>query len=144
MVNVQATDREDYFKQAGEREQSLRELDAFIRQHTPHLKPLLHGGMTGSWLAYGMQPYQTKSTKEPSEWPIVALAAQKNYFSLYLMVADGHEYMAEKWKNDLGKVSVGKSCIRFQKTDALDRKAAAHMLEEIDQRFSNGELLYSV
>jgi hypothetical protein len=144
MVNVQASDREDYFQQAGEREQPLRELDAFIQQHAPHLKPILHSGMSGSWLAYGLQPYQTKSMKQPSEWPIVALAAQKNYFSLYIMVADGHEYLAEKLKDTLGKVNVGKSCIRFKKTEDLNREAAARMLQGVDQQFTKGEILYSL
>jgi hypothetical protein len=143
MVNVQAKDREDYFRQAGDREAALREIDAFIQKNAPHLTPQLHGGMSGTWLAYGLQPYQTKSMKEPADWPIVALAAQKNYISLYVMVADGSEYLAEKLKNELGKVSVGKSCIRFKRAEDLDHEAAARMLRGIDQRFVDGELLYS-
>lgn len=144
MVNIQAKDREDYFKKVGERETELRELDALIQKSAPHLEPILHGGMTGKWLAYGMQPYQTRSMKEPSEWPVVALAAQKNYISLYVMAAEDGEYVAEKYADELGKVNVGKSCIRFKKSEDLDKDAIQRLLKRIDTRFAAGDMRYSV
>lgn len=54
------------------------------------------------------------------DWPIIALASQKNYISVYVCASDGKEYIAEKYKDKLGKVSVGKSCIRFKKLEDVD------------------------
>jgi len=52
--------------------------------------------------------------------PTVALASQKNYISLYVCAIQKEEYIAEKNKDELGKVSVGKSCIRFKKLEDLN------------------------
>ena len=66
MAVIQASDREDYFRQCGDKAAIIREFDDFIRGHAPHLEPVLFDGMTGTWLSYGLQPYQTKSMKTPS------------------------------------------------------------------------------
>jgi hypothetical protein len=144
MVNVQAKTREEYFGLAGEREPALRELDEIIQKSAPHLEPLLHGGMSGSWLAYGMQPYKTKSMKEVSEWPVIALANQKNYMSLYVMAIEDGDYVAEKYQDALGKVSVGKSCIRFKKLDDLNKEALQVMLAKVDASFVEKGSVYSL
>ena len=54
---------------------------------------------------------------------IAALAAQKNYFSLYLMNVYGNKE-TEKWFRDEfnkagKKLDMGKSCVRFKKLDDL-------------------------
>lgn len=143
MVNTQVATRDEYFKAAGEREAALRELDAHIQKAAPHLKPHLHGGMSGKWLAYGMQPYKTKSMKEPDEWPVVAVANQKNYISLYVMAVEGDEYVAEKYKSELGKVSVGKSCIRFKKLEDVNLAGIEKLLNTIDRRFVKEGRVYA-
>lgn len=138
-MNIQAKTREEYFAQTGEREPQLRELDGFIQQHAPHLPAVIFGGMSGTWLGYGMQPYQTKSMKEPGEWPVIALASQKNYISLYVMATENGEYVAEKYAPDLGKVSVGKSCIRFKSLDDINLDEVAKILQKIDQQVADGK-----
>lgn len=144
MVNVQAKSREAYFELAGEREPALRELDIIIQTAAPHLEPLLHGGMSGTWLAYGMQPYQTKSMKEASTWPVIALAAQKNYISLYVMAVENGRYLAEEYEKDLGKVNVGKSCIRFKKLDDLNLETVKKLISKIDKDFVEKGTVYSL
>jgi len=42
-------------------------------------------------------------------------------------VAD--EYIAERHKNDLGKVSVGKSCIRLKKIEDINLKALERVIK---------------
>ncbi len=69
-------------------------------------------------LGYGSFKYKNYQ-KKIIDWPIVALASQKNYISLYVCALDGKQYLAEKYKDKLGKVSVGKSCIRFKKIEDL-------------------------
>lgn len=56
-------------------------------------------------------------------WPIIALASQKNYISLYVCAVQGGEYIAEKYQNELGQVSVGHSCIRFKRIEDLNLPA---------------------
>lgn len=68
-----------------------------------------------------MEILSTKNyKKEIIDWPIVALASQKNYVSLYVCAIEDGEYLAEKYKSKLGTVSVGKSCIRFKKLEDLN------------------------
>ena len=55
--------------------------------------------------------------KASSSRPIVALASQKSYISVYVCAVDKGKYLAETHAKDLGKVSVGRSCIRFRKLE---------------------------
>jgi hypothetical protein len=92
-------------------------LDAFIRKTAPSLKPAFPYNMPG----YGSFKYKNQK-KQILEWPVIALASQKNYISLYVCAVWNGEYLAEKHKKDLGKVSVGRSCIRFRKIEDLNLK----------------------
>lgn len=142
-VEIEADSREEYFAAVGDRERELRELDAFIRQHAPDLPPVLAQTM-GAVLGYGEQPYQSKSMKEPIDWPVVALAAQKRHISLYLCALEDGQYVAEKHAAELGDVSCGKSCVRFTKSDKINRDALARILADLNRRFVAGERLYAV
>ena len=77
---------------------------------------------------YGKFKYENYK-KEIIDWPTIALASQKNYMSLYLCAVDKGEYIAEKYKNELGKVSVGKSCIRFKKLEDLNLKTLKKVIK---------------
>lgn len=98
-----------------ERKDTMLHLHDLIKKTVPTLKPHFASNMLG----YGSFSYRNYK-KEMIEWPIIALANQKNYISLYICAVKDGEYIAEKYKNDLGKVSVGKSCIRFKKLEDLN------------------------
>ncbi len=98
-----------------ERKADIKFLHKFIQKASTKLKPYFAYNMLG----YGKFPY-VNYKKEKIDWPVVALASQKNYISLYVCALDGKVYLAEKYKKDLGKVSVGKSCIRFKKLEDLN------------------------
>ena len=53
-------------------------------------------------------------------WPLIALAAQKRHLSLYVCAVVDGGYLAEERAERLGKVSCGKSCIRFTSLDRVD------------------------
>lgn len=93
-----------------ERKEIITFLHKFIRASAPKLKSHFAYNMLG----YGSFPYRNHK-HEVITWPTVALANQKNYISIYVCAVEGKEYLAEKYKAKLGKVSVGKSCIRFKK-----------------------------
>lgn len=98
-----------------ERRNMILFLHDFIQRSAPTLKPHFAYNMLG----YGSFKYKNYK-KEIIDWPIISLASQKNYISLYVCSVIDGEYIAEKNKEKLGKVSVGKSCIRFKKIEDLN------------------------
>jgi uncharacterized protein YdhG (YjbR/CyaY superfamily) len=122
---TKATTVEEYLSQVPpERKEIIDFLHEFIQKSAPTLKPHFAYNMLG----YGSFPY-TNYKKEKIEWPIVALANQKNYVSVYICALEKGEYIAEKYKSELGKVSVGKSCIRFKKLEQLNLDVLARLIK---------------
>lgn len=122
---VKAKSIEEYFALLPpEKREVMDFLDQFIRKTVPSLKPLFAYNMPG----YGTFKYKS-AKKELLDWPIIALANQKNYISIYVCAIDGNEYIAEKYKNELGKVDVGKSCIRIKKLQYLNLETLAKVLK---------------
>lgn len=98
-----------------ERKEIINTLHKFIHDSLPKQKVHFAYNMLG----YGSFPYRNYK-KELISWPLIALANQKNYISIYVCsVLDG-EYIAEKYRDNLGKVSIGKSCIRFKKLEDIN------------------------
>ena len=112
-----------------ERKELIDFLHDFIQKSAPSLKTFFAYNMLG----YGKFPY-VNYKKEPIEWPVIALANQKNYVSIYVCsVVDG-EYVAEKHKDELGKVSVGKSCIRFKKLEDVNLDVLKKVIKIAEKR----------
>mgnify|MGYP001581901065 CR=1 FL=1 len=112
---VKAKSIKEYFDMLPkERRVPIKFLHTFIKKTVPKLKPKFLYNMPG----YGSFRYKNYK-KEIIDWPIIGLASQKNYISLYVCALEGKHYLAEKYKNELGKVSVGKSCIRFKKIEDI-------------------------
>ncbi len=111
-----------------ERRVSVEFLHKLIIKTVPKLKPYFAHNMLG----YGSFPYKNYK-KEMISWPVVALASQKNYISLYVCALDGGKYLAEKYAKELGKVSVGKSCIRFKKIEDLDLVTLKKLLKRAEK-----------
>ena len=141
-MQINAASREEYFEAAGPREGELRQLDAIIREYAPALTPALSDGIGAPMLGYGEQPYQTKAMKEPGTWPVVAVAVQKRYLSLYVSAVIDGEYLAERYASQLGNVSCGKSCIRFTKVDKINLETLKKILIEVNDRYVAGEKLF--
>ena len=122
---VKAKTREEYFALLPpERRGMMDLLDKFIRKTVPSLKPIFAYNMPG----YGTFKYKNYKN-EIIDWPTVALANQKNYISIYVCAIDGNEYIAEKYADKLGKVSVGKSCIRIKNIGDLNLETLAKVLK---------------
>lgn len=90
----------------------------FLHQTIQKVSPKLNAHFATNMLGYGTFPYKNYK-KEMIEWPIIALANQKQYISIYVCALDQGVYLAEKYKDQLGKVKVGKSCISFKKLEDL-------------------------
>lgn len=129
------TDDEYVSMLTDERREAIEALDALIKDEVPGLQ---------RWFAYNMLGYgkfkYIDYKKEENEWPIIALASQKNYLSLYVCAVDKdneNQYIAEKYANQLYKdgikPNVGKSCVRFKKLDDLDLNIVRKILREAEQ-----------
>lgn len=101
---------------------------------------------------WGMIAYEVPLSVAPDTYngkPLLyaALAAQKNYLSLYLMCvyssgADSKRFRAE-FKASGKRLSMGKSCVRFRRAEDLPleligRTIAATSLKEFVKRCSRG------
>ncbi|MFN7975787.1 MAG: DUF1801 domain-containing protein [Acidobacteriota bacterium] len=108
------------------RRSEIAKIDALIRKTVPKLERVMYGKMIG----YGPFRYRYASGREGDACKL-ALASQKGHISLYTCAtSDDGVYVAEKHAAALGKASVGKSCIRFQKLTDLDAATLKKVLRE--------------
>lgn len=123
---VKAKTIEEYIMAIEEpRKSDILAVDEFIKKTVPELNPCFAYNMLG----YGMFHYKSKSGRE-GDWPVISLASQKNYISIYVCaVEDGH-YLAEKQKKDFPKASIGKSCIRVKKIEDINFDALKKLLKK--------------
>ncbi len=104
-----------------------------IMKAVPNLTPRIMAGMIG----YGNYHYKYASGKE-GDWSLIALANQKNYISVYICAVENGKYLAESNKDRLGKVSVGRSCIRFNKLENIDLDVLAELAKKTEKLGESG------
>lgn len=122
---VKANSVKDYINSLPkDRKDQIIFLDNLIKKSSPKLKPHFAYNMLG----YGKFKYKNYKN-EIIDWPIVALASQKNYISVYVCATHKGKYIAEENKKNLGKVSVGKSCIRFKKVEDINLKELGKIIK---------------
>jgi len=104
--------------------QSIKHLDKIISEiMVGHSRVLwegtLWGGTKQEIIGYGNYTINLSRGKM-SEWFMVGLAIQKNYISIYVNAVEDGQYVAEKYRSELGKVKVGKSSISFKRLADLN------------------------
>jgi hypothetical protein len=107
------------------RKSDVAAIDALIRKTAPKLEPFVLAGM----LAYGPYHFKYASGRE-GDWARICLASNKNYISLYVCEAGEKGYIAERYKKDLPKASIGKSCVRFKCLSDLDAGVLKKLIRE--------------
>src|SRR5262245_48838498 len=128
-MRVAAKNKTEYLAAAGDRAGDLKTLDKIIRKAVPNLEPYFVATDTMTGLGYGKMQYRYASGRE-GQWPMIGLANQKNYMSLYVCVVRDGKYLPELYGKRLGKASCGKSCIRFKRLEDLDLDGVAALLRE--------------
>jgi hypothetical protein len=92
------------------------------------------------WMAWGMIGYGIPLERYPDTYngqPLcyVALAAQKNYYALYLTCAADDEGDAQRLKDAFARagktLDMGKSCLRFKSLDALPLAAIGDLIASV-------------
>ena len=120
-----AATHEEYIERLAEpRRGEIRALHELIRRTVPQLQPTMDFGMLG----YGKYHYRYPSGRE-GDWQLVGVASNKNYISLYVTPsAPEGGYLAEAYKDQLPKASIGKSCIRFKRLGDVDQEVLEGLL----------------
>lgn len=117
---------EDYLAQIDEpRRSDVEKLHTLISKAVPKLKP----GVQGAMIGYGTYHYKYATGRE-GDAPVIALASNKQYISVYVCGVKDGEYVAERRKSELPKASIGKSCIRFKRVEDIDAKALVSIIKE--------------
>lgn len=107
------------------RRQYVQHIHELIQKTLPKLEPHILSGMIG----YGTYRYRYASGKE-GDWSLVALASQKNYISIYICSVENGKYIAEEYKDQLPKASIGKSCIRFKTLKDIDLSVLTEIIKK--------------
>ncbi len=131
-------DVDAWFAAAGPREDDLRRVDALVREAAPDLDRRLVAAGSGQMLGYGFMPYRPRSARETTLWPLVALAAQKRHLSVYVSAVVDGAYLAEARAERLGRVSCGRSCVRFTSLDRVDAGELAALVRDAAAATASG------
>jgi uncharacterized protein YdhG (YjbR/CyaY superfamily) len=115
MVSSSAATVDEYISELeGERRDAVISLRLVLKGSVPGLEESMTHGM----------PYYTKGED------YYAIASQKHYISLYVSDME----MLTRYSDQLGKVNLGKSCIRFRRLENIDLAMVGRMLQEMDTR----------
>ena len=107
-----------------ERKDDIDFLHKFIQKVVPKLKPYFASNMIG----YGSF-YFLDSKKQKKDWPIISLANQKNYISIYVCALIEDKAAAEKYKKELGKNTKSIACIRFKNIEEINLETLKTVLK---------------
>ena len=92
------------------RRTDIAAIDARIQAIAPGLRRYVER----AFLAYGQYHYVGASKRE-GDWPVLAIASNKAYISLYASPVG-----VEPWAARLPKANLGRGCIRFKRAADLD------------------------
>ncbi len=143
MYRVQATSLAEYFASDPERRNDLRAVDTAIRRAAPSLARWFYpgvetagAGMNFKMIGYGITEYRGKSG---TKWPIIGVALQKNYISIYVAAQNpGPSPITEGYRGKLGESRMGRSNFSFQTFEQLHQDAVAALVKEIASNESGG------
>lgn len=110
-------------------EQYLLELPEAQRACVSELRALIRKAAPGATevMRYGMPSYELGEM-------LCAVAAQKQHYSLYVMDTK----LVDRFRSKLGKLSVGKGCIRFRKLQDAPLGLLGQILSEAAARRNKG------
>lgn len=133
---------DDYIAALAEpRRSEIQQLHAAIRKAAPQLKPYV--AYADTMIGYG--PYHYKyATGREGDCPIVAVSSRAQYISLYVSGHRDGKTIAESAKAKLGKVSVGKACIRFKRLADLNLPVALGLVRAASKLLTNGRTDFSL
>lgn len=146
MFRVDADTLETYLAFDPIRKIDLQKLDRLLRKSAPRLKRYFHKGtpagepgMRFKMIGYGKSHFLAKSGQQV-EWPIVGVALQKSYISVYLSISKDGAPLVQSFAGRLGECRIGQNNFSFVRFDDLNQAAVSALLAEADQIFSADHL----
>lgn len=136
-MQYKANSPEDYISQVPEeRKEILKKLQKTIKNNLPKgFEEGIQYGMIGYYVPHSKYPdgYHC-NPKEPL--PFMSFASQKNSINLYhsgiYAVSEIHDWFVNEYpKHCKRKLDMGKSCIRFKKTDDIPFVLIAELCQKI-------------
>ncbi len=149
MFKVHATSVDEYLSFDPAREQDLRALDLLIRTAAPALSrwlvpgtPAGEPGMTMTMIGYGRYQYTVKNSPAPISWPILGLALQKNYISLYNSANGDGPAFTRAYDGKLGRARIStKGVVTMASLEGVDLAALSGMISAIGTGLATGQLV---
>ena len=142
MFRVNAETLETYLDFDPARKIDLQKLDKLLKQSAPGLKRYFHRGtpagepgMRFRMIGYGKSHYPAKSGQQV-EWPVVGVALQKSYISVYLSVTKDGAPPVQSYAGRLGECRMGRNNFSFGRFDDLNSATVSALLAEADQIFN--------
>ncbi len=143
MFRVTADSLQEYFDFDPRRKHDLVSLDKLIRKAAPALKryfhkgtPEGHAGMRMRMIGYGQFRYAVKSG-ETVEWPVIGVALQKNYISVYVAATKEGAPIVSGYSGQLGELRMGGNNFSFETFDDLKQDAIVSLFAEIAGVFAS-------
>ncbi|HEV3311291.1 MAG TPA: hypothetical protein VG815_12315 [Chloroflexota bacterium] len=144
MFRVTADSLQAYLDFDPERRPGLVRLHKLMVESAPGLKRYFHTGsppgepgMRMNMIGYGKVLYEVKSGKT-TDWPVIGVALQKNYISVYVSVTRAGEPLVNAYAGRLGEARVGVNNFSFVRFDDLELPALSSLLAEADSIFRSG------
>ena len=86
-------------------------------------------------IGYGKSHYRANSGQQV-EWPVVGVALQKSYISVYLSVTKDGAPLVQSYTGRLGECLMGQNNFSFVRFDDLNLATVSALLGEADQIFN--------
>jgi len=141
MFKVDADSLDAYLKFDPKRRGELEQLDALLRRTAPMLKRHFHSGtpageagMRMKMIGYGKFRYASRSGAMV-EWPVIGVALQKNYISVYVAVTKAGVALVPAYSGKLGEKRTGGNNFSFERFDDLHLAQVSKLLAEAQHIF---------
>ena len=143
MFRVDVDNLQAYFDFDPKRRSDLQRLDKLLRESAPGLKRYFHRGtppgepgMRFKMIGYGRSHYRARSGKSV-EWPVVGVALQKNYVSVYLSILKDGVPLLQSYSGKLGELRSGPNNFSFEKYEDLVTPVASALFAEAQRIFTS-------
>ena len=145
MFRVDVESLDAYLGFDPKRKPDLLKLDGVIRKAAPALNRHFHAGtpagsagMRMKMIGYGKFQYAIKSGKT-TPWPVVGVALQKNYISIYMAVTKDRQPLVKRYAGKLGELRSGSNNFSFEAFDDLDAAQLSNLFAEAGAIFTADE-----
>ncbi len=141
MFRVEVDSLQAYLDFDTARKPELIRLHALMRKAAPGLTRYFHKGtpagepgMRFKMIGYGKYRYAARSGTMV-EWPVIGVALQKNYISVYVSVTKAGASIVQSYAGRLGELRSGGNNFSFEKFDDLKVPAVSALFAEVARIF---------